>query len=80
MATPTLTELLDGTWFVADLPPGPRARLAGMGRVVDIPGGALVVQKGTVCRARADTSRTMPSVTPATDASSPTKWVELQDG
>jgi hypothetical protein len=51
LVTPPLTALLGGTWFAADLPAGPCARLAAPGTLVDIPHGSVVVQEGTICRA-----------------------------
>ncbi len=49
MKTTTLTELLGDTWFGADLSVRTRARLAAVGRVVDLPDGAIVVQEGLPC-------------------------------
>jgi CRP-like cAMP-binding protein len=51
METPTLTTLLGDTWFGANLPPGPRARLGVLGRLVEIPEGSVVVREGTPCQA-----------------------------
>ncbi|HEX5825552.1 MAG TPA: Crp/Fnr family transcriptional regulator [Candidatus Limnocylindrales bacterium] len=47
----SVSELLDGTWFAADMPDATRARLGELATVVDIPQGAIVVQEGLPCRA-----------------------------
>jgi CRP-like cAMP-binding protein len=46
----SLTALLGETWFGGRLAPGPRARLASLGQVVDIPEGLVVVQEGMPCQ------------------------------
>jgi CRP-like cAMP-binding protein len=46
----SLTALLGETWFGGRLAPGPRARLASLGQVVDIPEGSVVVQEGMPCQ------------------------------
>jgi CRP/FNR family transcriptional regulator, cyclic AMP receptor protein len=51
MDSPALTALLGETWFGDGLRVGTRSRLAAIGRIVDIPEGAIVVQEGTACRA-----------------------------
>jgi CRP/FNR family transcriptional regulator, cyclic AMP receptor protein len=48
---PVLTALLAKTWFGASLAAGTCARLAAVGRLVDIPAGSVVVQEGTPCQA-----------------------------
>ena len=49
--TSALTTLLGDTWFGANLPPGTRARLGVLGRLVEIPQGSVVVREGTPCEA-----------------------------
>ena len=51
METSALTALLGDTWFGADLPAGTRARVAALGRLVDLPEGSVVVREGLPCRA-----------------------------
>lgn len=50
MASTFLPRLLAGTWFATDIPPGPLARLAAVGRLVDYPVGAVLVREGRPCR------------------------------
>jgi len=49
MATRSVAETLDATWFAGDLPAAARERLAALGRLVEIPEGASVVREGTIC-------------------------------
>ncbi len=49
METNALATVLGDTWFGASLPPATRARLATLGRVVDLPEGSVVVQEGRPC-------------------------------
>jgi CRP/FNR family cyclic AMP-dependent transcriptional regulator len=49
MATPVIAALLGDTWFGASLSAGTRARMAALGRLVDIPEGYVVVQEGAPC-------------------------------
>jgi CRP/FNR family transcriptional regulator, cyclic AMP receptor protein len=49
MGTIAPISLLADTWFAAHLPPGPQARLAAVGRLVDIPAGSVVVREGEPC-------------------------------
>jgi len=51
MEARSLTMLLGATWFGADLPPGARARLSVVGRVVDLPAGTTVIREGVACDA-----------------------------
>ncbi|HEY8439113.1 MAG TPA: cyclic nucleotide-binding domain-containing protein [Candidatus Limnocylindrales bacterium] len=51
MEARALTSILGYTWFGADLSPHARERLAAVGRVVDLPAGAVVVQEGKPCEA-----------------------------
>jgi CRP/FNR family cyclic AMP-dependent transcriptional regulator len=51
MDSPTLTALLGETWFGGSLQAGMRARLAALGKIVDIPEGSIVVQEGAPCQA-----------------------------
>jgi CRP/FNR family cyclic AMP-dependent transcriptional regulator len=51
METSALTTLLGDTWFGANLPPGTRARLGVLGRLVEIPEGSVVVREGMLCQA-----------------------------
>lgn len=46
-----LTALLGDTWFGANLPVSTRARVAILGRLVDIPEGSVVVREGMPCQA-----------------------------
>jgi len=50
MASSFLPRLLAGTWFAAEIPAGPLARLAKIGRLVDYPTGDVVVREGEPCR------------------------------
>jgi CRP-like cAMP-binding protein len=47
--TAALAALLEETWFGADLPAGTRARLAVLGRFVEIPESSAVVREGMPC-------------------------------
>jgi CRP/FNR family transcriptional regulator, cyclic AMP receptor protein len=49
METSALTTVLGHTWFGAALPVVARARLASVGRLVDIPMGTRVVTEGGPC-------------------------------
>jgi CRP/FNR family transcriptional regulator, cyclic AMP receptor protein len=51
METSALTALLGDTWFGADLPASTRARVAVLGRLVEIPEGSVVVREGMPCQA-----------------------------
>lgn len=48
MDTPALVALRE-TWFGASLAPDTCARLAALGRIVDLPEGHVVVNEGTPC-------------------------------
>lgn len=50
MATPALSAVLGETWFGASLSADTRARLAALGRLVDLPEGFAVVQEGAPCQ------------------------------
>jgi CRP/FNR family transcriptional regulator, cyclic AMP receptor protein len=50
MESTVLTDVLGSTWFATGIPAPARDRLAALGRVVDYPIGAIVVQEGTICR------------------------------
>jgi CRP/FNR family transcriptional regulator, cyclic AMP receptor protein len=50
MGTAALSTLLAETWFAASLSADTRARLAALGRVVDLPEGLAVVQEGAPCQ------------------------------
>src|ERR1700675_3631708 len=50
MDTPALTALLSQTSFGAGLAPNTRARLAALGRIVDLPKGHVVIHQGTPSR------------------------------
>jgi CRP/FNR family transcriptional regulator, cyclic AMP receptor protein len=49
METSTLSALLGDTWFGAGLPVVPRARLALLGRLVDVEAGQVLLREGAVC-------------------------------
>jgi CRP/FNR family transcriptional regulator, cyclic AMP receptor protein len=49
METSALTELLGATWFGADLSVRTRARLAAVGRIVELSDGAIVIREGSPC-------------------------------
>ncbi len=51
MQTSTLSTVLGDTWFGATLPVTARARLAVIGRLVDIPAGTVVLEEGRPCPA-----------------------------
>jgi CRP/FNR family transcriptional regulator, cyclic AMP receptor protein len=51
METAALTTLLANTWFGANLLPSTRARVAVLGRLVDIQEGSVVVREGMPCQA-----------------------------
>jgi CRP-like cAMP-binding protein len=51
METSALTALLGYTWFGANLPASTRARVAVLGRLVEIPEGSVVVREGRPCEA-----------------------------
>jgi CRP-like cAMP-binding protein len=51
MQTSALTTLLGDTWFGAGLPVTARSRLAGAGRVAEMPGGTIVIREGQPCEA-----------------------------
>jgi CRP/FNR family cyclic AMP-dependent transcriptional regulator len=50
MGPPAVTTLLGETWFGASLSAPTRDRLAGHGRLVDLPEGVTVVQEGAPCQ------------------------------
>ncbi|HEY7935781.1 MAG TPA: cyclic nucleotide-binding domain-containing protein [Candidatus Limnocylindrales bacterium] len=49
MTTHDVRDQLKGTWFAADLGPGPLEHLASLGRPVDLPVGTIVVREGLPC-------------------------------
>jgi len=49
MGTRGVAALLGDTWFGASLSTGARARMAALGRLVDIPEGTAVVREGAPC-------------------------------
>ena len=51
MKNAALTALVGNTWFGANLPASTRARVAVLGRLVDIPEGSVVVREGMPCEA-----------------------------
>src|SRR6476469_8335036 len=51
METSALTALLGYTWFGANLSASTRARVAVLGRLVEIPEGSVVVREGRPCDA-----------------------------
>src|SRR4029079_15566362 len=51
METSALTTVLGDTWFGASLPVATMARLAGVGRLVEIPEGTVILREGRPCAA-----------------------------
>jgi CRP/FNR family cyclic AMP-dependent transcriptional regulator len=51
MQTSALSTVLGDTWFGASLPVSARARLASVGRLVEIPDGAVILEEGRPCSA-----------------------------
>jgi CRP-like cAMP-binding protein len=47
--TSNLSTILGATWFGASLPVSARARLAGVGRLVEIPDGTVILEEGRPC-------------------------------
>jgi CRP/FNR family cyclic AMP-dependent transcriptional regulator len=50
MATPSVAQVLDATWFASDLPAAARERLAALGRLAEVPEGGFGVREGTICQ------------------------------
>jgi CRP/FNR family cyclic AMP-dependent transcriptional regulator len=51
MQTSALSTVLGDTWFGASLPVSARARLASVGRLVEIPDGTVLLEEGRPCSA-----------------------------
>jgi CRP-like cAMP-binding protein len=51
METSALSAILGDTWFGASLPVSTRARLASVGRLVEIPDRAVILEEGRPCPA-----------------------------
>ena len=49
MNTSALSTVLGDTWFGASLPVSARARLAGVGKLTEIPDGTVILEEGRPC-------------------------------